>query len=121
MDHRQFNGEGLVDTLKKIIGTRIKALRKHRSLTQEALAEAMSCETATIGRYERGEFSPSVEQIAKMADVLGVSPAEIIPSSYEISRQELVDLREKLFTVALCIDNPAKLRVILDLAESSDK
>ncbi|MEQ4203198.1 hypothetical protein ABNM51_26205 [Pseudomonas syringae] len=56
-----------------------------------------------------------------MADVLGVSPAEIIPSSYEISRQELVDLREKLFTVALCIDNPEKLRVILDLAESSDK
>ncbi len=37
MDHRQFNGEGLVDT-QKIIGTRIKALRKHRSLTQEALA-----------------------------------------------------------------------------------
>ena len=120
MDHHQFNGAGLVETLKNIIGTRIKALRKHRRLTQEALAEAVACETATIGRYERGEFSPSVEQLAKMADFLGVSPAEIIPSACEISRQELVELREKLSTVVLCIDNPEKLRVILEFAESND-
>ncbi len=53
---------------KKLLGKRIKELRKHLGLTQEKLAEMISIETTSLSGIESGRhFSslPTVEKIAR--------------------------------------------------------
>ena len=57
----------------KIIGRNIRAVRKERGLTQEQTAELMKISVLHYGRLERGERPASLEQIAKVASVLGTS------------------------------------------------
>lgn len=48
-------------------GNRIKALRKQRKLTQNALAEAVGTCAANISRVESGEHSPRLELLQRLA------------------------------------------------------
>jgi transcriptional regulator with XRE-family HTH domain len=55
------------------ISSRILTLRKQQKLSQSALAKAIGASRDIIGKYERGEHSPSIEMAVKLADALGVS------------------------------------------------
>ena len=48
-------------------------LRKRRGLSQPKLADAVGTAANVIGRYERGEATPSIETARKIADALGSS------------------------------------------------
>ncbi|WP_312687664.1 helix-turn-helix domain-containing protein [Brevundimonas nasdae] len=61
---------------EKIIGANLKRLRKARGLSQEALAGESGLAMRHLGRIERGEGNPTVAVLGKLADVLGVHPAE---------------------------------------------
>ncbi|MBF0437957.1 MAG: helix-turn-helix transcriptional regulator [Magnetococcales bacterium] len=50
-------------------GDRIKRMRKHLGLSQEALAERVGVARDTIARYERGELSPSTEVLVAISSV----------------------------------------------------
>lgn len=53
-----------------VVVQRLKALRRARSLSQEALARELGVSVRTVARWERGESSPSPlarERIAVMA------------------------------------------------------
>ena len=63
--------------LQKKIGRRIAALRKARKLTQEQLAEALSCSVEFISLVERGVNSPSVAGLEKFAKILKVEVREL--------------------------------------------
>ncbi|MBL4537128.1 MAG: helix-turn-helix transcriptional regulator [Oceanicaulis sp.] len=54
-------------------GERLQTLRKKRSWSQGDLAKKVDTSAPIIGRYERGEMTPSIEVAAKLATVLGVS------------------------------------------------
>ncbi len=54
-------------------GTRLAAVRKEQKKSQAELAIKADVHVNVLGRYERGEASPSVEVAAKLADVLNVS------------------------------------------------
>ncbi|MBR0195169.1 MAG: helix-turn-helix transcriptional regulator [Paludibacteraceae bacterium] len=54
------------------IGQIIKARRKELGLTQNTLALLSQVGINTIVSIERGSKSPSVETLAKVADVLGL-------------------------------------------------
>ena len=57
---------------KKLLGRRIKELRKDKGLTQEKLAELINIETTSLSGIESGRHFPSlptVEKISKFLDV----------------------------------------------------
>jgi transcriptional regulator with XRE-family HTH domain len=55
------------------IGKIIADLRKERDMSQSELANKTGISQVMVGKYERGDASPSVEVAKKIADVLGVS------------------------------------------------
>jgi len=55
-----------------MIGSEIRAARLRAGLTQEGLARQIDVTMNTVARWERGEFAPSPELAAKLADVLGL-------------------------------------------------
>ena len=55
------------------IGDRTTELRKKEGLSRDALGKLVGTSGAVIGRYERGEITPSVEIANKIAKALGVS------------------------------------------------
>lgn len=55
------------------VSERIATLRKRAGLSQAALAKAASISREAIGKYERGESSPSVDIASRIAAALEVS------------------------------------------------
>jgi transcriptional regulator with XRE-family HTH domain len=55
------------------IGKRITELRKEKKWSQGDLAKAIEASRDMIGKYERGENSPSIEMAIKLADALEIS------------------------------------------------
>jgi transcriptional regulator with XRE-family HTH domain len=54
------------------IGARVKELRKAAGYTQVSLAEACQLDPITISRVERGERSPTLEHLEKLAGLFRV-------------------------------------------------
>ena len=65
---------------KDVIAKNLPVLREIRGkMSQQELAECIDVSRRTIARLERGDIAdPGVEQLARIADVLGVSVATII-------------------------------------------
>ena len=55
------------------IGERITQLRKAKNWSQEDLAKQINASRIMIGNYERGDNSPSIEVLLKLAKALDVS------------------------------------------------
>ena len=75
--------------IKKLLGLRIRELRKAKNLTQEQLAEKVGIGTANISYIETGRFSPSVETLSKLSDALEVYPYELYMFEHLKSSDEL--------------------------------
>jgi transcriptional regulator with XRE-family HTH domain len=61
---------------KKLIGARIKELRRQAALTQEQLAERVSMDSRHLSRLEVGRHFPSLDSLEKIAHVLNQPLAE---------------------------------------------
>ena len=59
------------------IGDKLKRQRTRRALTQAELAERAGVTTATVARIERNEIEPRMPTLRKLAQALGVDPAEL--------------------------------------------
>ena len=59
------------------LGAALNAARQERGLSQEALGLQTGVHRNYIGGIERGERSPTVATVAKLADALGVSLADL--------------------------------------------
>ncbi|SMF92929.1 Predicted transcriptional regulator with C-terminal CBS domains [Paenibacillus uliginis N3/975] len=57
----------------KLVGTRIRALRRERGLSQEALGEKGGFHFSYIGQIERGEKNVSLINLQKIAGALEVN------------------------------------------------
>lgn len=55
------------------IAARVARLRKDQDLSQRGLADLSGVSFGFVSRIEKGQRSPSVETIRKLADALGVS------------------------------------------------
>ena len=68
-------GKGMADS-KKLIGARIKVLRKQAGLTQEVLAERISLDARHLSRLEMGHNYPSLDTLERIALELNVPLVE---------------------------------------------
>jgi len=57
---------------KKLLGKRIKELRKNAGYTQEKLAELIDIETSSLSGIESGRHFPSLPTIERIANILNV-------------------------------------------------
>jgi transcriptional regulator with XRE-family HTH domain len=58
-----------------VMGRDLRARRRALGLTQAGLAAAVGARPVLVGRWERGEALPSLEEAARLAEVLGLDPA----------------------------------------------
>ncbi|WP_152393294.1 helix-turn-helix domain-containing protein [Paenibacillus guangzhouensis] len=65
------------DSILKLIGKRIRDLRKERGLSQEQLGELANLNYTYIGGVERAETNISVLNLAKIANALNVGVYEL--------------------------------------------
>ena len=61
---------------KKLLGKRIKEIRKYKGLTQEQLSEMIDIETSSLSGIESGRFFPSLHVLDKMSSVLEIELVE---------------------------------------------
>ncbi|WP_248724519.1 helix-turn-helix domain-containing protein [Seonamhaeicola sp. ML3] len=63
----------LKDSIPKIIGTRIKNLRKEKGLTQTELAELVGKDRQYLYKIEKGKVTPNIVTISALAIALEIS------------------------------------------------
>lgn len=63
---------------ESIIGENLRRARKARRLSQEKLAAEVDLDMRQLGRIERGESFPSLGSLIRLAEVLGVEPADLL-------------------------------------------
>ena len=63
---------------EKVVGANVRRLRKERRMTQERLALEAGVDLRYLGGVERGEHSPTVGLLGRLAVVLGVHPSALL-------------------------------------------
>jgi transcriptional regulator with XRE-family HTH domain len=58
--------------------TNVRKLREKKKLSQKALADKVGISVSYVSMLERGQRSPPLETIEKMAKALGVPPANLL-------------------------------------------
>ena len=64
-------------------GEHLRALRKQRGLSQQALADEADISWPTVQRVEAGNQSATLEVLAALAQALGISLKELVDFSAE--------------------------------------
>ena len=59
------------------LATTIQSLRKSRGLTQAQLSGLTGINRTMIGRIEKCDYTPTIEQLEALAEVLGFEPSEL--------------------------------------------
>ena len=65
-------------TGKQGFGERLRQLRKQAGLTQESLAEILNLSYMTIRRWEAEKIIPRVDEVRRIAEVLGCTESELL-------------------------------------------
>lgn len=79
---------------KKVVGMRIKSLRRARGYSQEKLAEIIGINPKYLSSIERGEENPTLDLLIRLSQGLKVEMHEIFNIEYE--GQPPQTLRRKL-------------------------
>jgi transcriptional regulator with XRE-family HTH domain len=69
---------GMAQDLRRLLGERIRELRKQAGLTQEDLADRADTNFRNIGGIERGERHIQLNTLARIAQALDVPPSVLL-------------------------------------------
>lgn len=73
-----------MEQLANAIGRRVRAERKTRNLSQDALALACGIDRSYMGRIERGEVNITIQKLYVIADVLACDPSKLLPELADV-------------------------------------
>lgn len=85
---------------KKLVGLRIKELRKSRGLSQEQLAEKADINAKYLSRMERGTENPTLDMLIKLSHALDVEMWEMFDFGHVLSHKELKETFQNLAKTA---------------------
>ena len=95
----------------KDLGSRVRAVRRQHSMTQECLAEKVGISASFLGHIERGSRVASLETLVALCNVLNVAPEYLLRASLTCYDPEMpADLSEH---------EKSKLREFLRLAQAT--
>lgn len=95
---------------RKLLGRRIKGLRKIRGYTQEHLAEIIDINPKYLSSIERGEENPTLDLFLRLAEGLKVDLHEIC--QFEHEAEDPARLRKKLMALMAEIKEAELARVV---------
>jgi transcriptional regulator with XRE-family HTH domain len=74
--------------IREIFAANLKALRTRRKVSQEELAHRAGLDRTYISSLERCIYSPTIDVVQQIADVLQTSAAELVkdPNSHQGDR-----------------------------------
>lgn len=75
---------------KKLLGKRLREIRKRKGIKQEKLAELIGVEPATISNIENGKNYPSMINLDGIIEVLGSSFTEVFDFEHKSENEDLV-------------------------------
>ena len=78
------------------VGRRLRHLRKEKLLTQEEVAEKAGLNAKYYAQVERGQRNVSIGSLQRIADGLGVSPADLFQFPY---LRQLTDEDEEIIAL----------------------
>ena len=91
------------------VGKRIKEAREREGLTQEELAEYVDMSPTHISVIERGKKGLRLENLVRIANVLGVSPDELLQ---DVANQAQVGVINELTGQIMQLPSEQRTRVI---------
>lgn len=95
----------------------IRNLRQRKNLKQEELAKKAGISRLMLGKYERGQASPSAETLQKLAVILGVSTDNLLDNnntetSHDFKDKELTNYFKEIDEMSE--EEKAHVKYILD-------
>lgn len=99
----------------KLLSDTVLSLRKTNKLTQAQLASAVGMNRSLLSRLEKGDYTPSADQLFALSEVLGFKPALLFESS---DRQLLVI--DKHYRIAVAGIGYVGLSLAVLLAQHND-
>lgn len=94
------------------LGNIITQLRKKTGISRDELAATVGTSGAIIGRYERGEITPSVEVATKIAEALEVSLDYLVGNTTVLVKDKKMLYRLELLDKISDPDRETILRVV---------
>jgi transcriptional regulator with XRE-family HTH domain len=67
-----------MDSLTRRFAASVRRLRSKKKLSQKSLADKVGISVSYVSMLERGQRSPPLETIEKMAKALGTTPAALL-------------------------------------------
>ena len=89
---------------KKLLGQRIKELRKRKGYSQEKLSELINVDPTTISNIENGKNYPTLINLENLTNVLNISFLDVFDFEH---KNESSDLIEQI--IILLKQNPDKI------------
>ena len=74
----------------KLIGEKIKKIRKNRKISQEKLAEMISMNQRSILRIENAQSLPTIETLQKISNVLNVNITDFFENEELKNKEEII-------------------------------
>ena len=100
--------------LKKLLGRRIKELRKQQNLKQEELAEIINIATRNLSNIETGNCFPSPDNIERLANALNCKIKDLFDFEHH---QEPLDLIAEIIEKIKPVDK-TKLKYIYKVTKA---
>ncbi len=75
----------------KLIGQKIKQIRKKKKISQEKLAEMVSMNHRSIVRVENAQTVPTLETLRKIANVLDVDIVDFFKTETLGNKEEIIE------------------------------
>ncbi len=105
-------GDISVEDVKKLVGDRIRQLRKQRKLSQEELGYKSDLHYTHIGAIERGEKNWSIDTLVKVAGGLNVTINDLLVLP---SKPEEIKKLKKAITKEINESSPEVLKIFSDM------
>jgi transcriptional regulator with XRE-family HTH domain len=75
------SGQQDTDKSLKRLGEAVRAARKERGMSQEALADAAGIDRSHMGKIERGERNVTLLNVTRIAKAIGCKASDLLASA----------------------------------------
>jgi len=109
----------MTEQIGKLLGGRIRALRKKMGLKQAQFARLVGMSRDAIGLMERGEKLPRLESICKISDTLNISASKLLDFDKSITAEKKTSENPlSSLTLYLKTKSPNEIQMIHDIAKN---
>lgn len=97
-----------MNSVKILLGRKIRQLRKENDWTQEYLSEKLGINSQSLLRIENGKTFPTVQNLEKIAEIFGIGIDDLFNNK---SLSDIKDLKSEILSTIETL-NEDKIRVL---------